>query len=75
MSHELVHASDILNGNEFQWAVDYSSSDRDVIMEYHAYLRSAEIEAGFGVDYGSAEKVKGLIPFLPAGFSLNNYNK
>jgi hypothetical protein len=76
VAHELVHARDILNTNYLQWQFDYIyQSTANDIMEHHAYQRSAAIEAGFGVDYGSAGALQILGPKLPAGFSFDLYNK
>ena len=71
VAHELVHARDILNGNWQTWLDWYSEDQVQRIMEHHAYLRSAEIEEGFGVNFGSSF---GLYQnWLPLGFDTSLY--
>lgn len=53
VAHELVHARDILNGNRDAWLGWYEDSATRTIMEHHAYLRSLEIEKGFGFSTGA----------------------
>lgn len=76
VAHELVHARDILNGNYLQWTFDFFYPQTvDAIMEHHAYLRSAELEAQFGLPGISSQMLNTLTPLLPAGFSYDNYRK
>jgi hypothetical protein len=71
VAHELVHARDILNGNRKAWLGWYEDRVTKTIMEHHAYLRSLEIEKGFGVPMGSRT---GLVLYqLPYEFNPSLY--
>ncbi|MBT1699008.1 RHS repeat-associated core domain-containing protein [Fulvivirgaceae bacterium PWU4] len=54
VAHELVHATDIINGNRDFWYDWYGEIMGHQIMEHHAYTRSAEIEKQMGVNFGGA---------------------
>jgi RHS repeat-associated protein len=54
VAHELVHATDIINGNRDLWYDWYGEFMGHKIMEHHAYTRSAAIEEQMGVNFGGA---------------------
>jgi hypothetical protein len=78
LDHELVHATDIYNGNLDIWRTMANQLGNpqlaDIMMEYHAYLSSERVEREFGVDYGATDKVKVLGSMLPPQF-LNFFNR
>ncbi len=66
VGHELIHASDYLNGNFDKWNTaigdDYqwygTKRVMNLIMEYHAYTWDAATEVKFGTDYGAKSELE-----------------
>jgi RHS repeat-associated protein len=66
VGHELIHASDYLNGNYGKWratlGADYewygTENVMNLIMEHHAYTWDAAMEIQFGTDYGARRQLE-----------------
>jgi RHS repeat-associated protein len=53
IAHELVHASDLLNGNYDAWSKWFGEKTAHDIMEHHAFERSIQVEKQIGSYFGA----------------------